>query len=247
MQRNETIKNLFPGYYRKHDQDMETLADLTKRAKGDERSINEFARVCGVSPSTISRLINKKNTTPNKDSLIKAIADNAVPESGVTLDMLLQAHGLEKISVYEGKERKSESVLEDIVIDRLLCDITQLGYKCEIEKEKNIIYTTDEIRFRADFVIKTELLKEYGIRELSWFFGCCYVNSLRDNGTKLSLVLSNKDEFDAAKRRLGTIKIHDIISIILINEENWELEEEFVIPTYDKVDMPTLGGATYGR
>ena len=195
--------------------------------------------------------------------VLEAIADNAVPESGVTLDMLLQAHGLEKISVYEGKERKSESVLEDIVIDRLLCDITQLGYKCEIEKEKNIIYTTDEIRFRADFVIKTELLKEYGIREwafdvyvgphrpvmqkLSWFFGCCYVNSLRDNGTKLSLVLSNKDEFDAAKRRLGTIKIHDIISIILINEENWELEEEFVIPTYDKVDMPTLGGATYGR
>lgn len=50
--------------------------------------------------------------------------------------MLLQAHGLEKISVYEGKERKSESVLEDIVIDRLLCDITQLGYKCEIEKKK---------------------------------------------------------------------------------------------------------------
>lgn len=50
--------------------------------------------------------------------------------------MLLQAHGLEKINVYEGKERKSESVLEDIVIDRLLCDITQLGYKCEIEKEK---------------------------------------------------------------------------------------------------------------
>ena len=135
MQRNETIKNLFPGYYRKYDQDMETLADLTKRAKGDERSINEFARVCGVSPSTISRLINKKNTTPNKDSLIKAIADNAVPESGVTLDMLLQAHGLEKINVYEGKERKSESVLEDIVIDRLLCDITQLGCKCEIEKK----------------------------------------------------------------------------------------------------------------
>ena len=145
----------------------------------------------------------------------------------------------------------------------MLCDITQPGYKCEIEKEKNIIYTTDEIRFRADFVIKTELLKEYGIREwafdvyvgphrpvmqkLSWFFGCCYVNSLRDNGTKLSLVLSNRDEFDAAKRRLGTIKIHDIISIILISEENWELEEEFVIPTYDKVDMPTLGGATYGR
>ena len=61
---------------------METLADLTKRAKGDERSINEFARVSGVSPSTTSRLINKKNTTPNKDLPIKAIADNAVPESG---------------------------------------------------------------------------------------------------------------------------------------------------------------------
>ena len=53
MQQKEIIKNLFPGYYRKYDQDMETLADLTKRAKGDERSINEFARACGVSPSTI--------------------------------------------------------------------------------------------------------------------------------------------------------------------------------------------------
>ena len=66
MQQKEIIKNLFPGYYRKYDQDMETLADLTKRAKGDERSINEFARACGVSPSTISRLINKKNTTDSK-------------------------------------------------------------------------------------------------------------------------------------------------------------------------------------
>lgn len=171
------------------------------------------------------------------------------------------------LEMYRIEEEKAINHLADILnasgAGKTFCDITQLGYKCEIEKEKNIIYTTDEIRFRADFVIKTELLKEYGIREwafdvyvgphrpvmqkLSWFFGCCYVNSLRDNGTKLSLVLSNKDEFDAAKRRLGTIKIHDIISIILINEENWELEEEFVIPTYDKVDMPTLGGATYGR
>lgn len=73
MQQKEIIKNLFPGYYRKYDQDMETLADLTKRAKGDERSINEFARACGVSPSTISRLINKKIQHLIKIHLLKRL------------------------------------------------------------------------------------------------------------------------------------------------------------------------------
>lgn len=140
--------------------------------------------------------------------------------------MLLQAHGLEKINVYEGKERKSESVLEDIVIDRLLCDITQLGYKCEIEKEKNIIYTTEAIRFRADFVIKTELLKKYGIKEwafdvyvgphrpvmqkLSWFFGCCYVNSLRDNGKYIHEYVKNKEYMIVGTERRHGFSQNDV-------------------------------------
>ena len=48
------------------------------------------------------------------------------------------------------------------------------------------------------------------------------------------------------KEDLAQFKIHDMISIILISEENWEFEEEFVIPTYDKLHA-NIGGATYGR
>ena len=77
MQRNETIKNLFPGYYRKHDQDMETLADLTKRAKGDERSINEFARVCGVGSMTPFQ--RRKHETFATEQVIKTVPPHQLP------------------------------------------------------------------------------------------------------------------------------------------------------------------------
>ena len=85
------FSNVFPGYCRIREPNIEYLSYLTFKAKGSKRSINEFAKECGVSPSTISRIINKKNTTPNSDKLIKAIAENADIDSEVTLDMLLDA------------------------------------------------------------------------------------------------------------------------------------------------------------
>ena len=92
----------------------------------------------------------------------------------------------------------------------------------------------------------------------------CYLIKV-ENGHKVARSITSEEEYkqlrgsneqkanlrlaragnDAAKRRLGTIKIHDMISIILISEENWELEEEFVIPTYDKLDMPTFLHRTF--
>ncbi len=44
------------------------------------------------------------------------------------------------------------------------------------------------------------------MQKLSWFFGCCYVNSLRDNGTKLSLVLSNRMSLMLPKEDLVQLK-----------------------------------------
>lgn len=61
---------------------------------------------CGVNPSTLSRLVNMKNNSPNSDELIAAIAENADPDSGVTLGMLLDAHGLAQV-VFE--EQKSDA------------------------------------------------------------------------------------------------------------------------------------------
>jgi len=73
--------------------DQDKLAELTLAAIG-ARTKQQFAMLCGVQPSTISRLINKSNKGASTEELIQAIAKNAAPESGVTLDALMKANGM---------------------------------------------------------------------------------------------------------------------------------------------------------
>lgn len=95
---------LFPDYVRVRYPDMEVLGMLTQKAIGKNRSLTEFAADCGLAPSTISRVINGKFQNPISDGIIAAIAKNADPESGVTLEDLLAVHGLAPITlVNEGK------------------------------------------------------------------------------------------------------------------------------------------------
>ena len=52
MARSKKI-NLFEGFIRVKEPDMKRLAELTMRAKGIGRSLNEFASACGVNASTL--------------------------------------------------------------------------------------------------------------------------------------------------------------------------------------------------
>ena len=90
---------VFPDYVRIKEPDHAALAELVLKAKGPGRSLNEFAKTCGVNPSTLSRIVNQKNSGPCADALIKAIAENADADSGVTLENLLIAHGLAPLVV----------------------------------------------------------------------------------------------------------------------------------------------------
>lgn len=96
--------NPFSDYIRVKDYDGQRLSELVVRAKGENRSLNQFAKECGVNPSTMSRLINMKNNTPCSEDLIDAIAKNADPDSGITLEELLEAYGLAAIEVMETAE-----------------------------------------------------------------------------------------------------------------------------------------------
>lgn len=90
------ITNLFPDYIRTGKADLEALSLLVLSAKGS-RSMNDFANECGVNTSTISRIINMKNTTACSDEVLVAISKAADPASGVTLEKLLAANGMVKL------------------------------------------------------------------------------------------------------------------------------------------------------
>ena len=90
------ITNLFPDYIRTGNADHAELSHLVLLAKG-RRSMNDFAKDCEVNTSTISRIINMKNTTACSDEVLISISKAADPSSGVTLDKLLAANGMVKM------------------------------------------------------------------------------------------------------------------------------------------------------
>ncbi|MDD3049197.1 MAG: helix-turn-helix transcriptional regulator [Bacilli bacterium] len=68
----------------------ELLSDLIKQAHGNI-SLNSFARQCKISSSTLSRMINNKNTCPPAPSTLQKIALCA--HNGVTYAILMAAAG----------------------------------------------------------------------------------------------------------------------------------------------------------
>lgn len=66
----------------------EQLALLVKQAQGN-RTLNNFAKECDVSSSTLSRIINNKNIEPPHPSTLQKIAAN----SHITYFKLMDASG----------------------------------------------------------------------------------------------------------------------------------------------------------
>ena len=263
MQQKKLAKvNPFPDYIRVSDPNMELLSAYTILAKGEDRSLNDFAKDCGVSTSTLSRLINKKNNKPNSDSLISKIIENIDPNSEVTEDMILSAHGLAKVRVEDGivpedtseivKEaskhfKNRQAMIEELCRDIMVFDLHSKGYKANYNVEynfrDNIILSTKELRYAADFSIETDAFEGVTkwafdvyvghhrplMHKLSWLFGAAYIDSPLKNGIKVSLILTDADEFNKAKERLETITINDMVSIILIDIDERKIVEEYEI------------------
>lgn len=71
-------------------QSAEILSDLIKKAQGN-RSLNQFANQCGISPGNLSRIINNKNAQSPKPETLKKLAIHAY--NGVTYQQLMDAAG----------------------------------------------------------------------------------------------------------------------------------------------------------
>lgn len=185
--------NILSDFYRDSEPDAERLAELVNKARG-KRSVTEFARLCGVSPSTISRLGRAQNNTPSSDNLIVEIAINADKDSGVSFQDLVNAHGMHLIreEYYDSdviaaryqevfdrivKEMESDEFQDQRSVSR------RHNYDSEVERRVREIISNDllELGYSValdleqsrpcstfDFVFKTNALEEEGLS--SWGF-----------------------------------------------------------------------------
>ena len=278
------ITNLFPDYIRTGKADLETLSQLVLRAKGS-RSMNDFAKECEVNTSTISRIINMKNTTACSDDVLMAISKAADPESGVTLEQLLMANGMVKLvpagtegavvsptqivfglaDIAEEKQiesvsnellqgaRKylSESRLEENCRESLQNSLLLGGYLVELLPYNKMDWPRNR-QFKGDFAIRTNALQEEGIDiwlfdcksytagigrgtigQMNRLFGMAYMDSPREHGIKVSIVVDHSIMIEQARDYYAGYKIRDYFSFVLIDSADRRVIDEFCIPRID--------------
>lgn len=160
-------------YIRVDSPDKERLSDLVVRAIGPSRNQTEFAKVLGVNPSTLSRIINKKNSGASSDDLILSIADHADPGSGVTEEMLMRAHGMVPDRDERGRIMYSRQLNEEYsenVIKQISTEILDRGYSVNrMMREVRYPVVQGTASLRADIVVETNAVE--GGNHL-WAFDC---------------------------------------------------------------------------
>lgn len=155
--------------------DMRRYSELVKDAKGDKTS-QQFAEECGVNTSTITRIINRQNKGASKYELIKAIADHADPNSGVTLEALMEANGMTKRRVQSlgiEVQRRIEESVQGIFYNELLnrgASIRRGNIRYNISKSLAI---APDIMIMTDALSKTVNSGEGSeTGEYVWFIEC---------------------------------------------------------------------------
>lgn len=99
------------------------LAALIKKAKGVDRTMADYAKSCGVSPSMFSRIANGNISQPLSWEILIKIFENACEDSRVTWVELLEADGyvLKGKRNYENERvHELQNKLKDIIVNELL-------------------------------------------------------------------------------------------------------------------------------
>jgi transcriptional regulator with XRE-family HTH domain len=127
------------------------FAALLDKARGP-RTMKKFAEDCGVNPSTFSRILNQTNKGSSSEELIRVIAEQADPESGVTLDALMEANGYfpeDNRTAFRDLQMKLENEAEEIIVSDL-----QSILNIEITKESTRFKINRSMSMAFDIMVE---------------------------------------------------------------------------------------------
>ena len=249
--------SILSEYVRISTPDKDRLAELVVRAKGPELSMSQFAKKCEVNPSTLSRIVNKKTTGKNSDALIFNIAENADPNSGVTFEMLMSAHGMKKRNLNGKVDTEEYRAFEKNAADLVLSEIMKRGYKVQVPMTPQV-YNALNYHYRPDWEIATDAVtsdntmgqwlfefwtmlgtEQQAIRKqtiklrqkLLMVLGLYYMDEVKAD--KLSFVVFNRKFYKLLKDTLEGICVKPWITIMLFEMEQAQFIEEFTFLSPD--------------
>lgn len=236
------------SFYRTGNGDPETLISLIKAAMG-KRSQRKFADDMDVNVSSISRILGGK-VTEVSDILLAKIAAYADPDSGVTLEQLMQAQGIEKVRNFSELESRFESSCRRIMADELLKKGFSVSYpqgSLDVRKareEFDFQLITDAVGNDGRWLVEVKTLvidKLQSGRFQSWINRAMAVYYRGEKVGRISMAVEDKLMFEQIKSRLSEFTIPDEISVLLVSVSRGAILDEYVAPLKDgRVPMFTF-------
>ena len=121
--------------------DLGKLIEVIKMAQGD-RSLNTFARECGISKSNLSRILNNKNAYPPKPDTLQKIALHS--QNNITYNSLMFAAGYLKSYDEDTILNNKFSEYEEKLIKKRIDNIIKELSKKEFDDGTNLTKETIE-------------------------------------------------------------------------------------------------------
>ena len=145
----------------------------------------------------------------------------------------------------------SESRLEENCRESLQNSLLLGGYSVELLPYNKMDWPRNR-QFRGDFAIRTNALQEEGIDiwlfdcksytagigrgtigQMNRLFGMAYMDSPREHGIKVSIVVDHSIMIEQARDYYAGYKIRDYFSFVLIDSADRRVIDEFCIPRID--------------
>ena len=227
-----------------HEIDKDKFAELLNAAKGS-RTMKEFSQVCGVNPSTFTRITQKVNKGSSSTELLEAIAENAAPNSGVTVEALADANGYTAerdrgIQVAMGLN--TEILVRNVLVQELLdrnAEVRMGNIRYNFGKtmalspdalimtdafgNKDEVWFVDSIATTIDTKSKSvnkTTLKRMAFDRLSRFVFISMNKIELFRPSRFSLVFFDKDIFNIVVEEFSETLVPTYISLILIDTLN---------------------------
>lgn len=135
------------GFTKGGQQDKARLAKLLEIAKGQHRTMKQFAEECGVNPSTFSRISNEKMAGSSSEAVIRAIYEHRAPGSRISLMDLMQANGMvPSVHSSYSEYRYQSQLAKEIIMKEMTRRVEATGYlEKRLRLTKTMGYTPDMI------------------------------------------------------------------------------------------------------
>lgn len=245
-------------YIKTQKPNKDKFAELLDAARGS-RTMKEFAETCRVNPSTFTRIMQRANKGASSQTLMEAIARNAAPESGVTLEAILEANGYTPFS--NGSKsitftlEYNETAVRDVIFKELVARDAEVrlgNIRYDVSKSLTVkpdiliwtnIFEGDQHIWMMEVLapyIKSSMddspgywatkAKQKTFQHISKFTFLGMKDAAWLAPAQFSIVTSEEPVFQMIVDEFREMKVPVKISIILVDLQFRLVEDEFFLP-----------------